>query len=267
MAFEAGTLDGQAWATRTYTDIGQVGAEDGSIAIVPVGSIEQHGHHLPVATDTLLVDAVAHLGAEAVTDELPVLVTPPIWSGLSPHHMAFGGTLTLSVETMLAVLEDVAESVLANGFDALLFLNGHGGNMSLLGTAITQIGQSHPEAELLGLTYFQLAEPFVDEIRESETGGMGHGGEFETSLMLHFHPELVQVEQAEGTYLDDAYDLRRKDLFEGGPLSVYRPFTAYSNSGAIGDPDLASADKGRKFCDRLEDELAELLRSIHEENR
>lgn len=267
MAFEDGTLNGQAWAAQTYADISHVGTENGSVAIVPVGSIEQHGHHLPVATDTLLVDAVAHLGAEAVTDDLPVLVTPPVWSGLSPHHMAFGGTLTLSVETMLAVLEDIAESVLANGFDALLFLNGHGGNMSLLGTSITQIGQSHPHAELLGLTYFQLAESFVDEIRESGTGGMGHGGEFETSLMLHLYPDMVRVDEAEGTYLDDAYDLRRKDLFKGGPLSVYRPFTAYSDSGAIGDPDLASAEKGREFCDRLKDELADLLHAIYEENR
>lgn len=267
MVFESEPLSGQSWATKTYTDIDRVGAKEGSIAIIPVGSIEQHGHHLPVATDTLLVDAIAHLGTDAVANEIPVLVTPPVWTGLSPHHMSFGGTLTLSVETMLMLLEDVAESVLDNGFDALLFLNGHGGNMSLLGTAVTKIGQSHPQAELQGLTYFQLAESFVDEIRESEIGGMAHGGEFETSLMLHLYPNLVRIDDAEGTYLDDVYELRGKDLFEGGPLSVYRPFSTYSDSGAIGDPDLANAEKGRKFCDRLETELANLLRTIHEENR
>lgn len=266
MIFGNSTSGSESWATKTAREIREIGTRDGSIAVVPVGSVEQHGHHLPVATDTILADVVANRGAELVAEEVPILVTPPVWSGLSPHHMTFGGTFTLEVGTMLAVLRDLAASVIDNGFDAVFFLNGHGGNMSLLGTAITKIGREFPDTQVLGLTYFQLAEPYVDGIRESDVGGMSHGGEFETSLMLHVHPELVDCDGAEATYMDDPYDLRRQDLFEGGPLSLYRTFDEYSESGAIGDPELASAEKGAKLLDCISEELEILLVAMHEQN-
>lgn len=267
MAFENDTVDTHSWAAHTAPDIRDIGSQNGSVAIVPVGSVEQHGSHLPVGTDTILADAAAHAGAERANEEIPLIITPPVWTGLSPHHLEFGGTLTLEVETMLAVLRDVAASVLDNGFDAVFFLNGHGGNMALLGTAVTKIGREFPDAQVLGLTYFQLAASVIEDLRESELGGMAHGGEFETSLMLHFRPDLVEEDRAEATYMDDPYDLRRKDLFEGGPLSVYRSFAAYSDSGAIGDPALGTAEKGLALLDHLAEELAILLLAIHEQNR
>lgn len=267
MVFGDHTAGSSSWATHTAPEIRSIGERDGSVAVVPVGSVEQHGNHLPVATDTILADAAAYHGVSRVDDDVPIVVTPPIWTGLSPHHLNFGGTITLEVETMLALLRDVAASILDNGFDAVFFLNGHGGNVSLLGTAITKIGTEFPDAQVLGLTYFRLASSFVDEIRESDLGGMAHGGEFETSLMLHLRPDLVHDDRAEATYLDDLYDLRRKDLFQGGPLTVYRSFAEYSDSGAIGDPDLGSAEKGAEFVDRLAEELAALLQAIHEHNQ
>lgn len=267
MAFDEATGDSSAWAAQTAPEIRWIGEQQGSVAVVPVGSIEQHGNHLPVSTDTILADAAAHLGAERVASGVPILVTPPIWTGLSPHHMDFGGTITLSVETLLSMLSDVADSVLDNGFDAVLFLNGHGGNMSVIGTAVTEIGQRFPDAQVLGLTYFQLAGSFIAEIRDSDVGGMAHGGEFETSLMLYLRPNLVDLDRAEARYMDDPYDLRRKDLFEGGPLSVYRSFAEYSDTGAIGDPGLATAEKGAEIYDRLGDELESLLVAMYEHNQ
>ncbi|WP_227378654.1 creatininase family protein [Haladaptatus halobius] len=251
-----------AWAAKTRTEIRETGSTDGSVVVVPVGSIEQHGHHLPVATDTLLADAVAHSGAERVADDVPLLVTPPVWSGFSPHHMSLGGTMTLELENLLALLENVADSTLENGFDGVCFVNGHGGNASLVDNAVSTVGKSHPDVEVTGLTYFQLAESFADDIRESDVGGMAHGGEFETSLMLHLHPELVEMEDADAEYLDEPYDRGAKDLLVGGALSTYRPFKEYSASGAIGDPSLASAEKGTELFDRLADELADVLRNV-----
>jgi creatinine amidohydrolase len=238
----------------------------GSVLVVPIGSIEQHGHHLPVSTDTLLVDAVATAGGEAVADEVPVLLTPPIYPGFSPHHISFGGTLTLGFEPMLKLVEDTVKSALDNGFDVVLLLNGHGGNVPLIGAATSTIGVENPEASIYGLTYVHFAEPFIDEIRDSDPGGMGHGGEFETSLMLHLRPELVNESAMEGTYIDDSNQHTGDDMFEGGSLSVYRPFTAYSDSGAIGDPELASADKGEQILYGLRAELAAVLEIVHKEN-
>jgi creatinine amidohydrolase len=255
-----------SWAGRTANDIRAVGRAAGSVAIIPVGSIEQHGGHLPTATDTILVDAVARAGAERAVDSMPILVTPPVWSGLSPHHMDLGGTLTLSAETMLRMLRDIAAAVLSNEFDALFLLNGHGGNIAPIGTSVMDIGRDASDAEILGATYFQLAQPFIDEIRDSETGGMSHGGEFETSLMLYLQPELVRLDDAKAEQKQAAYRWCGADMFESGPLSVYRPFSSYSDTGAIGAPDAATHDKGEQIYQRLCEELEAILLAIHEEN-
>ncbi|WP_423747079.1 creatininase family protein (plasmid) [Haladaptatus sp. SPP-AMP-3] len=260
-------LSAVAWAAKTRREIRDVGAADGSVLVVPVGSIEQHGHHLPVSTDTLLADAVAHRGAERADDDVPILVTPPVWSGFSPHHLSLGGTISLELDDLLDALADVADTALENGFDGLCFVNGHGGNAAAIGNAVSVVGKSHPDVEVAGLTYFQLAEPFVDEVRESEPGGMSHGGEFETSLMLHLYPELVRMEDADAEYLDEPYDRGTKDLLDGGPLATYRPFEEYSDTGAIGDPKLANAEKGEELLDRLTDELADVFRNVSEQAR
>ncbi|MCD2204062.1 creatininase family protein [Halobacterium sp. KA-6] len=254
------------WAGETYENIEAVGEQDGSLLILPIGSIEQHGHHLPVATDTILVDAVAHLGAERVEDDVPVMVTPPFWSGFSPHHMSLGGTITLDFDVMLEAIENIADSALENGFDSLLLLNGHGGNMSLISAAVSTIGDEHGDVEVLGLTYFTLADRFIDDIRESDVGGMSHGGEFETSLMQYLREELVKEEEIEAPMLDEPYELGTHDLLDGGPLAVYREFEEYSHTGAIGAPELASAAKGEEIYQRLGDEMEELLTEIHERN-
>ncbi|WP_247004310.1 creatininase family protein [Halosolutus gelatinilyticus] len=267
MSFEDSVASSVSFASRTYGEITEIGDRDGSVLVVPIGSVEQHGNHLPVATDSILVEAVATLGAERVVDDVPILVLPAFWSGFSPHHLHFGGTVSLEFEHMLAAIEDVADTALENGFDAVVLLNGHGGNASLIDGAVSTIGADRTGVEVLGLTYFRLARSFIDEIRESEIGGMAHGGEFETSLMLYLREDLVDGDRLDGTYLNEPYDLGTKDLMEGGPLAVYRGFEEYSASGAIGDPGLASAEKGERIYELLGDELESLLRDVHERNR
>lgn len=260
-------LSATSWWSKPASEISRIGDRDGSILLLPVGSIEQHGHHLPVATDTVLVESITRTAADAVAEAVPVLVAPPVWSGYSPHHLAFGGTFTLEFDTLMSVLEELADAALDNGFDALVFINGHGGNVPLIGGVTSTVGTTHPEAEILGLTYFTLAEPFVDDLRDSELGGMAHGGEFETSLMLHFCPELVRTDRLEGEMLDEPYEQGLKDLFASGPLGVYRPFEAYSESGAIGSPEQASAEKGQELAEGITTSLATLLREIHDRNQ
>lgn len=254
------------WAGLSYADLREIGTTDGSVVVVPVGSIEQHGHHLPVATDTILVEAMVDAGVERVADDIPVVVTPPVWSGFSPHHLSFGGTLSLSFDNLRAVLEDIALTAVENDFDAVLFVNGHGGNQPLIDAVVSTIG-TETDAEVLGTTYFQLATDEVEALRDSDTGGMAHGGEFETSLMLHLRPDLVaDSEDREGELWDEHYEWGGKDLLEGGPLSVYRPFDAYSESGAIGAPTQASAEKGERIREVIGEEVAALLVAVHEHN-
>lgn len=256
-----------SWIGMPYPEIGDIAAADGSILVVPVGSLEQHGYHMPTGTDTILVDAVATLGAERVVDDVPVLVTPPVWSGYSPHHMSFGGTVTVEHEHLLWILEDIADSALDNGFDALVLLNGHGGNKSLVASATSTIGKEHPEAEIFGLTYFQLGARFMDEIRESDLGGIVHAGEFETSLMMHLYPELVREDQIESTRRDPDYELQGSDLLDPGMLSNYGDIEDESASGALGAAEYATAEKGLEIFDRLGDEMEIFLTAVHETTR
>lgn len=102
----AHTTSPVAWMAKSYQEITAIAEQNGSLLIVPVGSLEQHGYHLPVSTDTLLADAVAHSGAENVHESVPVLVTPAIWSGRSPHHLPFGGTISVETTTLLSLFSE-----------------------------------------------------------------------------------------------------------------------------------------------------------------
>lgn len=254
------------WAGKPWTEVKEIAQAEGSVLIVPVGSLEQHGHHMPTITDSLLCDSVAHVGAEEVGDDVPVLITPPVWTGLSPHHLNIGATVSLQLDNMMDLLEDIADTALQNKFSAILFLNGHGGNMSLISSMTKVLGPKYPDVDVLGLTYWMLLVPYIDEIRDSDVGGFSHGGELETSLMMHLRPELVDEEKIKVQYYEPVYDLALKDLVVPGPLADYRPMDYYTETGVAGDPSLASAEKGEVIYDLLGDELADLLNEISEKN-
>lgn len=255
-----------AWAGKTYAEIEAIAEQDGSILVLPVGSIEQHGPHLPVSTDTICADALAHEGAQLVVDDIPVIVGPALWAGNSPYHVNFPGRIDVPFSQLVEFYEAMAASALETGFDALLFLNGHGGNHNAIGGASKAIGLDHPDIDVLAMTYFGLAAGFIDEIRDSDPGGMNHAGELETSLMLYLRPDLVREELVEGTHLDEPYTHAYDDMYEGGPLSVHRLEEEYSENGAVGDPEFASAEKGEEIFENLCAEMTLLFEEIYEGN-
>jgi len=258
------TSSAVAWAAKPYPEIEAIAEQDGSILVVPVGALEQHGHHLPTGTDTILVETVATAGAERVSDEVPILTTPPLWLGHSPHHLPFGGTVSAEFDTLSDTLSQIADSALANAFDTVLFLNGHGGNRPLIAAATQRVGAEQPDTEILGLTYFELGEYFLDEVRESDLGGMAHGGELETSMMLHLHPELVDEERMQATEWETEYEQAPADLLGSGPLDVTLDVAEWSDSGAMGDVSAVSAAKGEAMFEGFVDELEALLRTVAE---
>jgi creatinine amidohydrolase len=259
------SLDDVTWAGKPHPEIRRIAAADGSILIVPVGSLEQHGYHLPTATDSVLADATARLGAERVADRVPVLVTPVLWSGHSPMHLdSFGATLSVTLEHLLGTLEDVGETGLDNGFDGLVILNGHGGNGPAIDGAVSNLGARHPSVEVVGLTYYHLVAEFADDVRESGSGGMSHGGELETSLMMYLYPDHVHAGRIEGWERRDmAYRHAAPDMTESGPINVYRSSDRYSESGVEGDPTVASPETGELLFERIGDELEGLLDDLH----
>ncbi len=225
------------------------------VVVLPLGSVEQHGRHLAVGTDTILAHALSLEAAKRLSGR--VVVLPPPWFGFSPHHMRFPGTVTLRAETMTALVEDVAASVVAHGFRRLILLNGHGGNNGIIDVLASKLGHAHyGRARIAALTYFQLARDAIAEVRKSRTGGMGHAGEFETAMMQHLRPELVDIERAETTYPDPGSSYLTTDLLGASAVRTYHDFGDLSPSGTLGDPSLATPENGARFFEAIVTSLA-----------
>ena len=177
--------------------------------------------------------------------------------------MAFKGTVTLRSETFLAVVADIAEAVLGHGCRRLILLNGHGGNVSSLDVVASRLGQAwRGRARIAAVTYFHLASGRAAEFRQSEEGGMGHACEFETSLQLTLHPELVDMAVAITCYPTLPSPRQSTDLFGTSQVRAYHDFHDLSPSGVLGDPALASAEKGETILRVCVEELTTLVQDF-----
>jgi creatinine amidohydrolase len=231
---------------------------DGTVLVLPLGSVEQHGRHLPVGTDTMLAVAVSCAAAARLPRRVAVL--PPPWYGFSTHHMRFAGTITLAAPTMIALVDDIVASVVKHGFRRILIVNGHGGNTGLIDVLSSTLGNRfYGQARIACLTYFQLAREAIAKLRKSEHGGMGHACEFETSLMQHLHSNLVAIDRAKVTYPDPGSAYLSTDLLGGSRVRTYHDFQDLSESGTLGDPSLASAEAGERFFAAVTDELVRFI--------
>lgn len=229
----------------------------GLVAIQPIGAIEHHGPHLPLITDALVAQAVA----EAVVDaapELPLVVLPVLSYALSSEHLWAPGTVSLSAETLLKVLDDVGASLARAGIERLVFLNGHGGNSALLRVACRELRVRH------GLMTF-LAHPSLPvdqggEARHEEKGYAVHGSADETSMVMYLRPDLVDLSLAERS-LPDWLDEFRQVGF-GADVTFAWTSQDVMPSGVIGDPTGASAEAGRALFEAAVERLAAAMAEV-----
>jgi creatinine amidohydrolase len=234
---------------------------DKTILILPLGSVEQHGRHMPLGTDTILAYAVAQAAAAKLAGRVAVLPSP--WYGFSAHHMRFAGSISLRPETLMAIAEDVVASLVQHRFKRIVLVNGHGGNGGVVDVLASVLGKKHyGKARIAGLTYFQLARAAIAKLRQSETGGMGHACEFETAMLMHLRPDLVAIKEAQVTYPDPGSAFLSTDLLGGSAVRTYLDFADLSPSGTLGDPALATPEKGARFFAAVTDELAAFLKDF-----
>jgi creatinine amidohydrolase len=204
--------------------------------VVPIAALEQHGRHMPVFTDSMLLGEVVRLAAGSLGDR--VVWTPLLWLGNSHHHMDFAGTLSAAPRTYLDVLGDLIDNLVAHGFERIVLLNGHGGNIVPAGQAVFEARQRYrvrSNLVLLSATYWLLGTKPKQLDPSLVQDHMGHACEWETSMMLHLAPALVG------------------ELNEVEPVSPRMPFEPAaqgwitkdrSTAGHIGDPAQATAAKG-----------------------
>lgn len=219
------------------------------IVIFPTGSFEQHGPHLPFTTDTDIATAIAEEVERSMTDR--VLLLPTLWPGLSTHHMHFPGTLDVPQPVYIQLVTELCKSMTSMGATKVFILNGHGGNDTPLRAALRELKTAAPQTRFVFASYWTLAAKTLREVRESEMGGMGHACEMETSVMLHLHPDRVHLDRAvrDGPAHTDPY--RKADMQVARPVFFVNEFHEVTQSGVIGHPDLASAEKGKRFLDGI----------------
>lgn len=212
----------------------------GAVCLLPVGSLEQHGEHLPVGTDSLLVEAVSLRAAESARRD--VVVAPTVWTGLSPHHVRLGLTVTLEPELLLELARSVVRC-LRGWFEQVVVVNGHGGNRGWL----EAFGLAE---ECAVVSYWELVDPaLLRELFPVDLGSVGHGGQVETSAMLALAPALV------GDTRGAAFEpiLHENDPFRLPDMGA---------TGVLGDPSAASAVAGERFLASAAAGLAELLDAL-----
>ncbi len=224
------------------------------IVLLPLGSFEQHGPHLPLTTDTDLVTAVAR-GVEGKSPG-KILCLPTLWPGHSTHHLAFPGTLSVRQMPYIQLVVELCGSIVSMGAKKVFLLNGHGGNDVPVRAALRELKSQFPKVRFVFASYWSLAGKTIKAVRESELGGIGHACEMETSLMLHLHPDRVKMPLAkrDGAKHRDQY--RTSDMQYGRPVYFVSEFHEVTKSGVIGQPELATAAKGKKFLEGIVTEVS-----------
>ena len=232
-------------------------------ALVSTGHTEQHGHHLPLSTDTLIVQAIA----DGLTERAPAEVCClPAWPyGVSTHTREFPGTLNLGGRVFEDFFLAVVDRLVALGAETIYFSNGHGGNHSFLVNVVKLAGERHPD-RFIATEWLHTTGPALARYRESAMGGMGHGGELETSYVLHLRPDLVHMARAttETDFVSTpGYFM---DWVEGGRLIANPPWSDDTTSGIYGDGRLGSAEKGRLWLEGAIEEKLESVRELREQH-
>ena len=232
-------LDTLTWPqVRAEIDAGR------DTVVLALGATEQHGLHMPLATDALIGDHMARRLAE----RLNAFVAPTVRVGCSEHHVGFAGTMSLSEQTYHALVCDLVDSLLRGGFRRIVLLPSHGGNFAPLAAAVEML-EAPQRARVVALTdlgvLFQIAQMGEREHGVPLAEGGLHAGEWETSLLLAIHPELVHMERAEPGYTGELQSAIAT-MFSGG-------VAALSENGAIGDPARASAAHGERYWAAVEE--------------
>jgi creatinine amidohydrolase len=228
--------------------------KDRVVVVVPIASLEQHGHHLPFLTDTFLATAVAERVHEGMPDQ--VLLTPTLWLGASDHHLDFPGTISVSNSLYVEMIKSVTRCLVRAGFRRIFFLNGHGGNIAPGETAITEAANDCDKCDdtLIALgSYWAIAAPAM----KAEAHGMtqtqlSHACEYETSMMLALHGRLVKLDQARGHVRPQA----------PAGVRLAGRFHRMTGTGALDTPELATAKKGESLLNAIAEEVRQCLQQL-----
>ena len=261
------TTQSRFWANLSTCDFAQLDLTR-TIAVLPVAATEQHGPHLPLSVDTVLVDGVVAAALPHLRPDLKVLFLPTQAVGLSPEHARFAGTLSLKAETILRLWTDLGESVAAAGIKKLVLFNSHGGQVSVMDLVARDL-RARLNLLVYSVSWFNL--PLRDAQGQDLNALFGadehrfgiHAGDIETSMMLALAPAHVDMVQARDFYSSAQERAGKFDILGNGKSAKLGwQMQDYNPAGAVGNAAAATADKGRAVVDAAGRSLARLLAEI-----
>ena len=229
------------------------------IALVPLGSTEQHGPALPVSTDYFIATQFAHGAAEMVWEKHKVVVTPTITFGFSPHHMEFKGTITLSELTLSSMIADICHSLAQHGFGKIVLVNGHGGNETAISNAMHDM-HGNIDAKVYHLNWYDMAG---DKIKEIVTPPAYHACDMETSVAWYLGQRVLEDKRVDepGKSLVPGFIV--PDMLVTGPkVSTSYNFKEITKSGVVGYSTKATKEKGKIIADVVLENLVSFIKEI-----
>jgi creatinine amidohydrolase len=235
-------------ADATWPEVAETNAE---LALLPVGSTEQHGPHAPLGTDSLHAESVAEHAAEQYEQhhDESVALAPTLSVGVSPEHRAFPGTLWLSADTFRSAIRETIASLAQHGMDRVVVVNGHGGNTDAL-REVTATVSREDDAYAVPFTWFEAVG--------DHSARMGHGGELETALLRHTYPDLVREDRIEEAR-ERAAD-RWGEWVSG--VNLAHDSVEFAENGVVGDPSAGDAELGAELLELAVEALCELLVAV-----
>lgn len=242
------------WDNLTSLELKELSLQN-AIVLLPIGSIEQHGPHLPVGCDTILATEISEkVCKRLLINNIPAVVAPSLSVCNSKHHMSFSGSMSLSPRTFITVLEEYCNSIAAHSFKRIVLVNGHGGNEHPIQTAIIDINEKL-QFPIYQVNYYENMIP-KDGINILETqDGMYHACEGETSLMLAINENLV----------DDVYKQTSgntglgNELEDSGKIKTFHKMESHTLNGVMGNSYSASRYKGERLIETVVENLYEIL--------
>lgn len=234
-------------------------------AIIPIGSTEQHGPHLPLGVDAYQAIGIAEEAAKAAD----IVTAPPIWYGDANHHLAFPGTLSLSTDTVIVVLKDIYASLVHHGFKNIITINGHRmANLPAIEIASKQTKEKHPETFFATVDLVRAAVRTHRQLREGDEEDGFHGGEFETSFIMARHPHLVKEEEIQKSESTSSWTRFASNDYLQTDDSILTAGTyhdwADDAMGHQGDPTYASPEKGEELIAGIVANIVEFLEDLEE---
>jgi creatinine amidohydrolase len=246
----------------TWTEIEEISDKENVVIIQPIGAIEQHGPHLPIVVDSAISMGVLGKALSKLDNNIPAYSLPCLYYGKSNEHWHFPGTITLSAQTLLKVIMEMADSIYRAGFRKLVLMNSHGGQPQVMEIAARDLHQQY--GDLLVFPFFTWRVPHItkDLLTDKEKTLGIHAGDAETSIMISLLPEQVRMDRAVCEY---PHGLPENSLLSmEGKLPFAWLTNEISKSGVLGDATVASKEKGDRILESVSDGWVQVIKDVYQ---